>query len=268
MDQFSTSVPDVVLLSGDLPAPAKILYAVMLQQSKGSGDKGGRLQCTLTQRQLSALTHFSKETVFKAMQLLYHAGLVTPLGKSQYQVKNEAVAAWVTLLDQVIKRLTAATYLGEQLMRELLSLIINSERFIDGSRPEWLMNPLSGENLEYDRFYLDGVAFEYNGPQHYHPTTQYPSSEDARLRRARDLIKRGLSAEHGIVLVTVHRDDLSVKGMLAKVGDRLPLRPGVETNPVAKYLEQECKAYRNSQAEKSRREREAKRKEQEGQKQR
>ncbi len=251
MDQFSTSIPDVVLLSGDLPALGKILYLALLQKSKGSGGV-----CTLTIQQLCKLTHLSRDTVRKNLELLTQAGLITPLGNSRYRVKDESAAAWVSLRAQVVLRLEAATYRGEQLMRELLSACVDSERFQDGARLGFMTNPLTGQILEFDRLYLDGVAFEFQGAQHYAPTSKYPNSEEARKRRALDLIKRGLCDENGIKLVTVNREDLSVEGILKKIGNLLPLRPGIEGNPVVKYLEQECKAYRNSMAERDQRKRE------------
>lgn len=72
-------------------------------------------------------------------------------------------------------------------MREYLSLLVDSDHFEDNATPGFLVNPLSGEELQYDRFYPPRVAFEFNnGPQHDGPTALYASGRDIRRLRARD----------------------------------------------------------------------------------
>lgn len=56
-------------------------------------------------------------------------------------------------------------------MREYLSLMIDSGEFEDNAAPGFLVNPLTDERLQFDRFYPPGVAFEFNGPQHYGATS-------------------------------------------------------------------------------------------------
>ncbi len=242
MDMFSTSIPDVVLLSSSLTVTAKHLYAVLLQQSKGS-----EFRCRFTLAEICRLTHLSKETVIRQMQALIDAGLVTRLGRGEYLMRHEGAESWVTLLDQVIKRLKRAEHYAQQLMLEDLSILIPSDKFEDNARVAESTNPLTGERLEFDRFYYEArVAFEFNGDQHYGTTLLYPSSEGFRRRRANDLTKRGLCAENGISLVIITRDDLSLAGIRVKIGNLLPLREGVEDSPVGRFLEQECSRFRRT----------------------
>lgn len=253
-DQFSTSVPDSVILSPDLPNLAKLLYVFFLQLSK-AGDH----RCLVTQAQIAKLMRLSRSSVAAQIKTLDEAGLIRSLGRGEYYVMDQAAASWMTLLDQVKKRLVEAPYLGEALMREWLTLLIFSDRWTDGARPGYAVSPLTGERFEFDRLYeLDkpnaqgyvAVAFEYNGPQHYGATAKYPSDEEARKRRGRDLMKLGLAVEAGVKVIIIHRQDLSLEGMLAKIGPWIPIRQGYRKNPVTDYLELESRAYRNNMSRK------------------
>ena len=257
VDQLSTSIPDSVILSPDLPLLAKLVYMVLLQQAKNND-----YRCKITHLRLGELCRLSRSSVTAQVKVLTDAGLIRSLGHSDYYVVDHSAAAWRTMLDQVTKRLLEAKYLGEALMREWLTLLILSSRWTDGARPGYLVNPMTGERMEWDRLCeLDkptaegfvSVAFEYNGPQHYGPTARYPSDEDARKRRARDLIKLGLGVENNVKVIIIHRQDLTMQGMLKKIGNLLPLREGVEGSPVAQYLEAESKTYRNNMARRSQR---------------
>jgi hypothetical protein len=68
-------------------------------------------------------------------------------------------------------------------------------------------------------YYKVGVAFEFNGPQHYGPTEKYPDQRDATALRTRDLVKRGLSAENGITLIVVRATELSI-GAICRLAER------------------------------------------------
>lgn len=105
-----------------------------------------------------------------------------------------------------------APYLGEFLMRKLLDNTVASTTFMDNARPSFLRNPKTNQPLEYDRLYFEGVAFEFNGEQHYSTTSEFPDPQALQERRTRDLIKVALSLENGITLVTVVDEDLSVEG--------------------------------------------------------
>lgn len=92
---------------------------------------------------------------------------------------------------------------GEFLMRTYLDLRICDDRYVDHARPPFLTNPITQEPLEYDRYYLCGVAFEFNGPQHYRTTTRFADTETIRANQARDLIKKGLSQDSRVTLITI-----------------------------------------------------------------
>lgn len=146
-------------------------------------------------------------------------------------------------LARVKRRIERAPYLGEALMREYLTLIVDSEQYEDDAAPGFLVNPLTDERLQFDRYYPPDVAFEFNGPQHYHATDLY-SAEEAARQRARDLIKRGLCDEKGIKLIVVHAEDLSFEAMRRKVEGYLPLRQLSDHHEVVQFLDNVSRSYR------------------------
>ncbi|MGE5483883.1 MAG: hypothetical protein ACM3X4_02560 [Ignavibacteriales bacterium] len=151
--------------------------------------------------------------------------------------------------EQQAKQLTRALGLapqkGEFLMKRWLDLLVASDDFVDNARPPSLVNPMTGEPLEFDRFYLEGVVFEFNGAQHYGPTQTYPSEQAFKEIRTRDLLKKGMSLEQGIVLVEVIADDLSLDGMRKKVPENLRQSAIDASGAYVKALERMCQEYRS-----------------------
>lgn len=78
-------------------------------------------------------------------------------------------------------------------------------------RPDFLKNPKTGKNLELDGYcpYIPtkigkGLAFEFNGPQHYLFTPKYHSKyEDLEYQMERDEIKNQLCKNNGVILITI-----------------------------------------------------------------
>jgi hypothetical protein len=124
--------------------------------------------------------------------------------------------------------------------------------FEDNATPGFLINPLTGEEMQLDRFYPPGVALEYNGPQHYGPTDLYPSDPEARKQRSRDLMKKALCAERGITLVVVHPEDLSLQRLRQMTDGLLPHRSLDGHEPLVAYLESVSLRYRRKTRAKTR----------------
>ena len=128
-------------------------------------------------------------------------------------------------------------------MKGWLDLLVDDTDYVDNFRPDFLRNPVTGENLEYDRYYRRGVAFEFNGPQHYGPTRRYPDRDRARDLRVRDLIKKALSLENGVELLIIRPGDLSMSRLTAKIGNRLPLRLVDFSDPLRTALDKASSVY-------------------------
>ncbi|MEW6547779.1 MAG: ArsR family transcriptional regulator [Bacillota bacterium] len=146
-------------------------------------------------------------------------------------------------LDLIRRRLDRAEFKGEAIMKEWLTLTVDSDDYTDNARPGFLVNPLTGERMEYDRWYTCGVAFEFNGPQHSGPTEAYPDTDKARQTMARDLMKRGLSEQHEVKLVTIRPEDLSYTGIRRKGEGLLPLRDIPEDDPRVVFLNEVSALY-------------------------
>ncbi len=73
------------------------------------------------------------------------------------------------------------------------------------TRPSFLMNVVSGHNLELDCYNDElQMAVEYNGEQHYKFIPYFHSSKDAfQNLKYRDEMKQRLCKENGINLITV-----------------------------------------------------------------
>jgi len=140
------------------------------------------------------------------------------------------------------RRLERAAFVGESIMREYLTLMVPTGECEDGARPGFLVNPATGERMEFDRYYpVHRVAFEFNGKQHYEAGGRF-TKEEVAAQKKRDELKRQICRQQGIRLVVVHAEDLTLKGMLKKleeVGDLLPRRSLRLYKRTIRYLD-EC----------------------------
>lgn len=119
---------------------------------------------------------------------------------------------------------------GEFLMKRQLDLLVASRRFVDNVRPGFLANPATDRPLEYDRHYLEGVAFEFNGRQHLAAAAQNGAEDKAAQDlRMRDLLKAALSKEAGVELVVVTAQDLR-PGELSKLIPAMLKRNYIDVN--------------------------------------
>lgn len=201
--------------------PQAILCYGLLQATRGFNGRTGAFKWA----ELRQLTGLHLRTIKRAVRALAEARWISiaqehrrapiwfRLQHADHAYKEEAEA-----------RLERAGYLGEALMRSFLSLIVDSKECEDGARPEFLVNPATGERLEFDRYYpIHRVAFEFNGPQHYIATGPFSKSEVAAQRK-RDRLKEKICKEKGINLVIVHAEDLTLRQMFKMVRALLPLR--------------------------------------------
>jgi hypothetical protein len=147
------------------------------------------------------------------------------------------------MVEELHRGYAMTPFRGEYLMKAYLNLRINTDEYTDNARPGFLLNPESKEALEYDRYYWAGVAFEFNGPQHYEVTAKYASERQLQKTRLRDLVKRGLSQEAQVSLVVVTTDQLSPATLDTLIPDRLPRRPVDEQGPYYRALVELCQAY-------------------------
>lgn len=222
----TVEMPTGLLASRRVGARAKLIYGVLQLAPAFS-----RREFSITYNALCHLGGVSQGTLKTSLDdLLKNGWLQMRVARD----KGSHIPHFVVLdpelyrqrlhLARARRRLSRANYKGEALMREWLSVLVSSELHADEASPGYLVNPETGEQLRFDRLYPPGVAWEFNGPQHYGATDWFPSDEEAKARQLRDLVKAGICYYRGITLVVVHTEDLSLDGMRRKVGNVLPIR--------------------------------------------
>ncbi len=237
------STPVELFCDPSLSPQARVVYG-LLQIVPGFRRPNGES----TYRKIGRLFGKDPRTVKKAMRELASAGWLewtqaNQCAPVQFALRNPAAERLERELIRVKRRLERAEFLGEALMREYLSLLVDSDQFEDDAAPGFLVNPLTEERLQFDRYYPPDVAFEFNGPQHYHATERF-TAQDAAKQRARDLIKLGICVEKGIKLIVVHAEDLTLEAMRRKVEGILPLRGLEGREELAEFLEENSRPYR------------------------
>lgn len=209
--RYGVTFPTELARSGEVSYAGKALYLIAL---------------TVQPRSIAEVARAAGMDRAQASRLcseLVRAGWMRMVANGRKRVPVPVVPD--DLQKQCVQRLTKmlamAPQKGEFLMKRWLDLLVASDDLIENARPGLLANPLTGEPLEFDRYYLEGVAFEFtfefNGRQHYGPTAAYTKEEAFKDQRARDLLKKGLSQEMGIVLVEVTSEDLSLENMEKKI---------------------------------------------------
>lgn len=192
--------------------------------------------------ELAGIARMSRNTVIASCDRLSKCGWLTIRREGR---SNRPVALIHRECQQVMalelrRRADLAANRGEFLMKRYLDLRVNSDEYVDNARPGYLANPISKQRLEYDRLYLLGVAFEFNGPQHHGQTEHFPSEHALRQTQARDLIKQSLSRNNQVLLVTVDTEQLRPSTLESLIPDCLPRRPLDTEGPYFRALAELC----------------------------
>ena len=238
-------IPSELLADARLNAHAVLLYGV-LQVTPGFRHPTGLTSYAA----LASLAGTCPRTTRTAISHLASTGWLDVVQKNQaapirFTLRNLAWDRALTEVTNADLRLREATYDGEAIMREYLSLLIECDQYQDNATPGFLNNPYTDEPLQLDRYYPPAVAFEYHGPQHFGPTKRF-SARQAAFQRGRDLMKLGMCLEKGITLQVVTSEDLSLQSMQQKVGNLLPLRGLNGHEPLIDFLEATARHYRET----------------------
>ena len=92
---------------------------------------------------------------------------------------------------------------GELECRKFLETYLNTP--FSKARPDFLKNPITGNNLEIDCFSpILKLGVEYNGQQHYKYNSFFHRNIDASTnQKYRDELKRRICQENGVTLIEV-----------------------------------------------------------------
>jgi hypothetical protein len=136
----------------------------------------------------------------------------------------------------------ASSNKGEFLMKRYLDVAVHSEDFIENARLEILRNT-TGEPLEFDRYYRERVAFEFNGPQHLGVTEKFTDETAAFELQKRDTRKVWLCEVADVILIRIYVADLHPRIMSRLIPSRLQRNYIDEQGPYSKTLCNLCASY-------------------------
>jgi hypothetical protein len=111
---------------------------------------------------------------------------------------------------------------GEYLANKRMDWSLKNDEYITNARPGFLINTMSNEKMEYDRYDKENrFATEYNGDQHYRATGDYDEN-DVRLQATRDHVKKSISIQYGVTLLELTSDDLRPGVLEEKLDELVP----------------------------------------------
>jgi hypothetical protein len=240
------SLPTDLLQDRRVGVQSRVLYGALQLTPEFHALRG---QFTFTS--LSSMTGASPKALRQAVRDLVTLGWlqITQLNRRApicFSLGDPTGARGQAEIAGARKRLKRAEFVGEALMREYLTLLIDSQDYEDDALPGFLVNPFTGERMQLDRYYTAGIAFEFNGPQHYIATERYSEEDELARQQARDIMKAGICRNRGIQVQVVHPEDLSLKVMRQKVGTLLPMRELNGHEPLLAFLELEAQRYRSA----------------------
>ena len=123
--------------------------------------------------------------------------------KDQKDLKNHKDDSLKNLKNELVKDNDRKKWKNEEICRNILEDIFMQE--FPSTRPDFLVNPYTGKNLELDCYNADlRLACEYNGRQHYMYTPFFHNSEEDFIKQVyRDNLKKRLCYENDVELISV-----------------------------------------------------------------
>ncbi len=104
--------------------------------------------------------------------------------------------------EQLLKSAKKEKYKSESALREILEELFATQ--FPNKRPFWLKSPQTGARLELDCYSQElGVAFEYQGAQHYGPVSFFGGAPCFEAQKERDEYKRQICKDRGVTLIEV-----------------------------------------------------------------
>lgn len=198
-----------------------------------------------TYQDLTALAPISREVARKAVSVLSDKGWLVywqEYRKGPYLCRlcNPVMDRASRMLMRVADRLDAAPHFGRAVLREYLSVLIDSEFYEDGAEPAFLYDEHFDEILSFDRYYEDEcIGFQLDVPID-------PDRIGARKRAWQRKRIVELCRANDAVALLVSPADLCRSGLLRLIAGRLPLRKLKGLEQVLEYLESACDDFRES----------------------
>jgi len=237
------------MLDPSLSLDQKGLYGLiaaitMENQPVTMADLARRAGCgrTTLRRYLAELITYGYVIVGKSgPDQRYHTVVLTEEASDRSDALIKGIVRRLSLARKRIREEHSKESVGEALMKEWLTLLIAESMFTDNARPGFMINPLTGERLEYDRRYPAlKLAWEFHGPHHF----QHADPTVLAKQQANDMVKIGRSQREGITLIEVKASDLRLDRMVALIPPSVPRRSLEGLGEVVTFLEAESAHYR------------------------
>lgn len=212
-----------------IPASAKGAYLVAAMQRPGSI------------RHLSDLLKVDIKTAIKLCGSLEEGGWLT-LREEGRRIRPEPVVprnVESRLATEMKSLIFLSPFKGEAISRAFADWIVApTVTLVYGARPAFLTNPSTGQSLELDIYAPQHRwAIEYQGDQHFGPTSQYPGDKQFADRYRRDIHKAHLCRQNNIRLTTLTRYDLTLERVLEFMPKDVPRRSFDPQGPYVLMLE-------------------------------
>lgn len=233
---YSVPVPPELVLDAKLSPQAR--FAAIVVRAVSEHDRTNR-----TEAELTALCGFrSRRTLRRHLRALAAAGWIeirpgADRRRRVYIFHDLAAERLLADLQALRRRIAESPYLGEALAIEWIRLFVTADDLTMRARPDFLINPMTGQRMEYDVWFpRERVAFEFNGTAHDRPMEDDLDGTRWQWQRTLELTKRSLSDDMGVRLVIIRTQDLSYGRMRELVGSVLPTRDVPPDHPAAVLL--------------------------------
>ncbi|MGI6543682.1 MAG: hypothetical protein ACOX44_11585 [Limnochordia bacterium] len=241
----TVKVPNLLILDKKLTNSAKVLFCLIL--TLRIGPDGVREARFSEMHKLFGLGFCTVKRGIVALRarhwlLTYQKNKHAPIKLKIDFPFRQPLEEFSAIMDEVEKvGAMEGTSKGEKVLLATLKVLVDSDYYDDHYSPKFLINPDTGRPMHYDRFYHhQGVAIEFNGPQHYRVTAWF-DAETVTAQKRRDSNKRQLSDYSRVTQIVFIREDLTLERILEKIQEHLPLRLVTET--IKGYLNNRLRSF-------------------------
>lgn len=228
------TLPRALAMDNSIDPRAKALYLSLIAHKPRSI------------RELAACASMNRDVTTRMIHILVEKGwvIVKKYGCNNIMIPTQPPEIQKANLDYIRACERVHPRSGESKMNLRIDQIVDISPFIDNARPWFLQHSKTKELMEYDRFSVEAKqAWEFGGRQHYELTPYFPDEDNLRAIMERDEEKARLSREHGITLINITAEDLTLENMLRKIPDDVPIKL-IDTEGIyAKGLEEMCLQY-------------------------
>jgi hypothetical protein len=258
----SQGKPDAIVnykakLGSWVNVPAELVVSKSLQSrdvvmcSLIKGENRSKLRGKFTYPSLSKIAHNCVKTARRAVLALEDAQWLhikerkNHMAPIEFKLESPCDRYCREQIKLTQMRLNRPGNHGEAIALAMVMLAVVDTECVVGGRSNKLPSPITGELMEVDiRLLEHNLAIEFNGMQHYAPTSS-ASAEDVAKQQKRDAVKATLlgNMKHKVLILTAA--DLSIATIVEKLGGLVPLRDLRFYQPLVNFLNNVGQSYQD-----------------------